>query len=132
MSESDARVPFGRARNEGPLVDLGCPECPGVLEARSDGHKGFLSFVCRIGHAYSPQSLVDAKEEALEDAFWSVAVRLDELASVYADFAPRMEALGQPGLAAAYRARLELIRALLPRARALAEGNRRPAERALP
>jgi two-component system chemotaxis response regulator CheB len=128
MSQSRTQTRFERAHPDGTLTDLGCPVCPGVLEVQPAGHKGYLTFVCRIGHAFSPQTLIDAKEEALEEALWSAATRLDELVSIYEDFIPRMEKLGRRELAAAYRQRLDEARTVLARVQELARVNRPPLE----
>jgi two-component system chemotaxis response regulator CheB len=128
MVDPPARARFGRGLSAGALTDLGCPDCPGVLEVRPAGDRGYLTFACRVGHAYSAPSLIDAKESVLEDTLWSAVTRLDELVSLYEDFAPRTEAMARPELGAAYRQRLEQVRGLLERLRALAEENLPPIE----
>ena len=47
---------------------VGCPACGGVLwEAPEEGD---TRFVCRVGHGYSPESLMLAQGETVEDALW--------------------------------------------------------------
>lgn len=129
MSDGATRPDFGRDQHAGTLTDLGCPACPGVLEVSPDGRKGYLTFVCRIGHAFSAQSLVDAKESALEDMLWSAVAQLDELLGVYEDFVERSANMQRPELARAYAERLAQGRAILAQLRALTVENRPPVER---
>lgn len=42
------------------LTDLGCPDCPGVLALLRTENQ--MSFVCSVGHAFSSESLIEAKE----------------------------------------------------------------------
>jgi two-component system chemotaxis response regulator CheB len=54
----------------------GCPECGGVLWELHDGQ--LIRFRCRIGHAYSPDSLLAQQSEQLEDALWAALRALEE------------------------------------------------------
>lgn len=70
------------------LTEIGCPDCSGVLSQFKDGDGPHLRFVCKVGHAYSLYSLLEAKEEQLEHALWSAislfqhVEMLDELAHI--------------------------------------------------
>jgi two-component system chemotaxis response regulator CheB len=114
---------FGRHQLDGTITDLGCPECRGVLAVRDEGRKGYLLFVCRVGHSYSPQSIIEAKEEGLESDLWSAVARLDELVSLYEDFVARMRRMQRPELAEAYGVRLEKARGVLARLQTLVQEN---------
>ena len=88
--------PFGRRgeKAEGAdLTDIGCPDCRGVLavEERSSGQ---LAFFCRVGHAYSGQSLVVAKEDQLENALWSAVETYEEVAMLGREMAQRLRRAG--------------------------------------
>src|SRR5262245_34861077 len=48
---------------------FGCPECGGVLWEIDDAQ--LLRFRCRVGHAYSADSLVVEQTEGVEDALWA-------------------------------------------------------------
>ena len=64
---------------------LACPDCSGTLGVRSEGGGGYLHFRCRIGHAFSLQSLLACKEEALEAKLWSCVTSMEELAALLRD-----------------------------------------------
>jgi two-component system, chemotaxis family, protein-glutamate methylesterase/glutaminase len=61
---------------------MGCPDCSGVLSQVKDGDGPHLHFICRVGHAYSLHSLVQAKEEQLEHALWSAISLLEHVAMI--------------------------------------------------
>jgi len=79
---SEAELDAAEAEvNEQPEAERGspspfaCPDCSGVLWQIRDGP--LLRFRCRVGHRYSLRALLDAQEEAAEDALW-VALRTIE------------------------------------------------------
>lgn len=53
-----------------------CPECHGVLLELKDGTHS--RFRCHTGHAYSPESLVAAIAEGIEDSAWTLIRSLEE------------------------------------------------------
>ncbi|HZO71950.1 MAG TPA: chemotaxis protein CheB [Ktedonobacteraceae bacterium] len=53
-----------------------CPECGGVLWELEDG--SLLRFRCRIGHAFSSESVLAEQSEALEKSLWAALKTLDE------------------------------------------------------
>lgn len=55
-----------------------CPECGGVLEEVKEG--GMLRFRCRVGHVYSPESLLADQTEAVERALWAAVRSMEEQA----------------------------------------------------
>ncbi len=56
-----------------------CPECGGVLWEVHDGN--LLRFRCRVGHAYSVDSIQAGQTEAVEEALWTALKTLEESAS---------------------------------------------------
>ena len=61
-----------------------CPECGGTLWEIQE--EDLLRFRCRIGHAFSADSLLSVQAEALEGALWAALHGLEENAAL----APRM------------------------------------------
>ena len=65
-----------------------CPECSGTLYEIKEGD--MLRFRCRVGHAYSPENVVEAKSEATEAALWAALRSLEESAHLSRRLADRM------------------------------------------
>jgi two-component system chemotaxis response regulator CheB len=54
-----------------------CPDCGGVLWEIDDAGE-YTRFRCRVGHAFSPESMISAQSEQLEEALWSAVKTLEE------------------------------------------------------
>ena len=77
----------GRAMAGGEASGLSCPECGGSLWFVSEG--GADRFRCRVGHAYSEQSLAEEQGRALEMAMWAALRALEERAALMRRMARR-------------------------------------------
>lgn len=53
-----------------------CPDCQGTLFLVRD-HE-LMRFRCRIGHLYSPESMLDAQTDNVERLLWSATRALEE------------------------------------------------------
>jgi hypothetical protein len=47
------------------LAGLSCPDCCGSLSVQPEGKRSDLVFECRVGHTYSVDDLLIAKEERI-------------------------------------------------------------------
>jgi len=57
-----------------------CPDCNGTLWEVEEGD--LLRFRCRVGHAFSPESMRDGYTESIEGALWSAVRILEESAAL--------------------------------------------------
>jgi hypothetical protein len=120
-------VPFGRSEMGvpgGDLTDIGCSDCRGVLAVREEGSQGHLAFTCRVGHAFSGESLLKAKEEQLEDGLWSAVEVYEELLLLHQEMAARARRNGVRPIAVAYQQRAKRAEAGMAALRALIERDR--------
>jgi two-component system, chemotaxis family, protein-glutamate methylesterase/glutaminase len=95
-----------------------CPECTGALWETDEG--GLPRFRCRVGHAYSFESLLAEQGSAMDAALWAAYRALEERAALTARMGARMQERGQASLALRYAEqteetlqRAELIRRVL-------------------
>jgi two-component system chemotaxis response regulator CheB len=63
-----------------------------VLIERDEGR--VIRFACRVGHAYSPESLVEQQGAALESALWHAMRTLEERADLLRRIARRAQRRG--------------------------------------
>jgi two-component system, chemotaxis family, protein-glutamate methylesterase/glutaminase len=89
----------------GTLTELACPECGGALWEREDGE--LVRFGCRVGHVYSPESLVAEHGKALEQALWAALRGLEERADLYRRMSRRAEGAGREAIERRFHNRSE-------------------------
>jgi two-component system chemotaxis response regulator CheB len=95
-----------------------CPECNGVLWEIDD--ENLLRFRCRVGHAYSAETLLAEQSDAVEAAMWAALRALEENVALMSRLADRMRRRGHHTTAARFEAqardadsRAELLRQTL-------------------
>jgi len=66
-----------------------CPECHGTLWEVRDGK--LLRYVCRVGHAYSGESMLQDQSDAAERALWAALRALEERSDLAVRMAKRSE-----------------------------------------
>jgi len=86
MAEMTAQS-FHQAHRPGHSSGLSCPDCHGVLFAI--GEEDFLRFRCRVGHAWSVESLLAEHRTAVEGALWMALRALEEKAALCQDMSGR-------------------------------------------
>ena len=103
---------------------LTCPECSGILREVREGD--VLRFRCRVGHAYTSQTMLEAQGEAVEKALWTAVRSLEERSILIGKLAENARAHGHDGIAALFDDRsmafshdVQMLRALIGRGRAL-------------
>lgn len=97
-----------------------CPECHGGLWELRDGE--LIRFRCRVGHAYSGDSLLADQSQSLEAALWVALRVLRETAALARRLTERAQEQGHSRAAARFREqaedadqRVELLRGVLLR-----------------
>jgi len=89
---SEMKMDALEAERAGKPSVFSCPECNGVLWEVQDLELG--RFRCRVGHAYSGESLLTAKSEELESALWGALRALEESAAISRRMADRAKKKG--------------------------------------
>jgi two-component system, chemotaxis family, protein-glutamate methylesterase/glutaminase len=85
-----------------------CPDCGGVLWELNENN--LVRFRCRVGHAFSVESLLAQQSDALEEALWTALRALEETAALRGRMAKRAEELGHPKRAQQYQEEAEKVR----------------------
>jgi two-component system chemotaxis response regulator CheB len=87
----------------GELSAFSCPECAGPLYEIHD--RDLLRFRCRVGHAYTTESVLEEKSEVLENALYMALNTLEESATMVERLATRSHEHGRNRAAARFEER---------------------------
>jgi two-component system chemotaxis response regulator CheB len=104
LAEMDLDTLYHDERNGKPSA-FSCPECGGVLWELGDGD--LLRFRCRVGHAFSVESIQAEQSETLEKALWGALKTLEESASLSRRLAGRAHAHGHELAAKRYEVKVQ-------------------------
>ena len=76
------------------LTDLTCPDCRGTIWeiALGNGNIAGKEYRCRVGHTFSPRSMLSEHFAAQEKALYAALVALEEGASLATRLAGQFEA----------------------------------------
>lgn len=88
----DPSAPPGEKPAESTMA-FTCPDCGGPLMAVEDGQ--MLTFRCRVGHAWSSQSLAENLDIGVENALWTSVRVLTEKVDLSRRLADRAESAGR-------------------------------------
>jgi two-component system chemotaxis response regulator CheB len=115
---------FGTSDGDEPdATMIGCPACAGVLAlVREDSS---YRFVCSVGHRFSYESLLEAKEDELETTLWSSVALLAHLDMVIQKLLEPQE-VGEQGRSETLRTRISQARQHSDQLRMMIEETRRP------
>lgn len=82
MEPDLATMPLALRGSDRPGVPtvFSCPECHGTLW-EADDHN-LLRFRCRVGHVYSPESMIAAQTDEVDRALWTALRTLEERAAL--------------------------------------------------
>jgi two-component system chemotaxis response regulator CheB len=98
-----------RVKELGELAPLICPDCGGPLwELR---HDKLVRYRCRVGHAFTAESLLEGQSEVLEQALWAAVHTMEERARILTSLISGRRERGQTQLAELYEARVTELEA---------------------
>lgn len=119
MAELDADA-LHQDERPGQPSPYSCPDCGGVLWEIPDAE--YTRYRCRVGHAFSPEAMLSAQDDVLEEALWSAMKTLEESARLSHRLADNERVRGHEWLVKRFeekereaRERVEVIRRYLLR-----------------
>jgi two-component system, chemotaxis family, protein-glutamate methylesterase/glutaminase len=77
-------------------VPVSCPDCTGGMSMVQTG--AAIHYACHIGHIWSPQTLLAAQRDKVEQAMWTAVSMLEEQANIHDELARRARANSVGGL----------------------------------
>jgi two-component system chemotaxis response regulator CheB len=86
---------------------FGCPDCGGTLWELNENE--ILRFRCRVGHAYTAESLMSQQGDRIEEVLWSALRALEEKAALSRRVAARARGHNNNSIAAQFEAEAEKV-----------------------
>jgi two-component system chemotaxis response regulator CheB len=118
-----AEIDLSKMTNEthpGHPSSFACPDCGGTLWEMREGE--LIRFRCRVGHAWSPESLIAEQADGLEASLWAALRALEEQTQLPRRLAEQAASRGYARAAESFRHRIQdseghagLIRSILLR-----------------
>ena len=96
----EEEVVADRQTQPGTPSTMTCPECHGTLWETREG--ALVHFRCRVGHAYTAESLLAHQADQLEAALWTALRSLEEHAALSRRLAERATARGHSHSASSF------------------------------
>jgi two-component system chemotaxis response regulator CheB len=90
-------------RHDGEPSVFTCPDCQGTLFIVRQGD--LVRFRCRIGHLYSPESMMEAQNDNVERLMWSATRALEEQAEYIQQMANQIAKASDSGESRQYQAK---------------------------
>lgn len=108
IAEQEFTTVSDDTQTAGKPTTLSCPECGGGLSEFRDG--AALRFRCRVGHAYSPDSMEEAQAEVMEQALWVALRTHEDRIELFQRLAAHARERGQNHLAAKWEQQMQEAR----------------------
>src|SRR5436190_12037224 len=108
MPDRPQPISFGDRSMRSTGQTYACPECGGVLEEMPENN--MTRFRCRVGHLYSPDSLMADQTEAVERALWAAIRSMEEQAELSDRLADNSRQKQRSGLASRFNDKAESSR----------------------
>lgn len=99
IAEDENALQAGVLRLGEPTM-LTCPECHGVLQIIKEG--SLRRYRCHTGHAFSPDSLLAALTQSIEESLWNAVRSIEESTMLLNHIGDHYAEINQPKLAAMY------------------------------
>jgi two-component system, chemotaxis family, protein-glutamate methylesterase/glutaminase len=106
VTNDEAPDPSGERAQPGELAPFACPDCGGTLWETEEGET--VSYRCRVGHAYTMNTLVARHVDTLERTLWSAYRALEERSAMSRRIARRLGDRGRKESAGRFERQAEL------------------------
>ena len=103
QTRSRRKAKKSRLGSDGEPTVFTCPDCQGTLFLLRTGN--LVRFRCRIGHLYSPESMMEAQEDNVERLMWSATRALEEQAEYIKQMSEQIAKVADPKQSRHYTAK---------------------------